>query len=51
MNYTSRATLWEKIVFVAEVTFKTLQNIYDGVFCENSLRLKAANYFRNKTPS
>ena len=25
--------------------FRTQSNIYDGAFCENSLRLSAVNYF------
>ena len=31
--------------------FKTLLNINDKSFCENSFRLKIVNYFRQNAPS
>ena len=32
------------------VVFRIWSNISEGAFCENSSRLKAVNYFRNKAP-
>ena len=35
---------------VSRSVSRALSNICDGVFCNYSLRLKAVNYFREKTP-
>ena len=42
---------WSNKVAIDGDVNRTIPNIYNEVFCENSYRLKAVNYFLKKAPS
>ena len=44
-------TFWSNKVAIDRDVNRAIPNIYHEVFCENSYRLKAVNYFLKKAPS
>ena len=44
-------TVWSNKVAIDRDVNRAIPNIYNEVFCENSYRLKAVNYFLKKAPS